>query len=148
MCFLYGAMMLVRTVFYLMTPPNGLFQNTGFNSVFFIAVLIFEIWFGLLVMMMNNQRMEEALVASGKELKDRVAELEKLISEVKVLKGLLPICSSCKKIRDDKGYWNRLEDYIDAHSEATFTHGLCPECVLKFEKEICAMKERDNRRDR
>lgn len=136
---LYGVSMLSRTVFYVIDPPELLFQNTHFNSVFFLSVLIFEIWSGLLIMMLNNQRMEEELLVSHAALQSHVVELEKVLSEVKVLKGLLPICSSCKKIRDDQGYWNHLEDYIDAHSEATFTHGLCPGCALQLQKEIDEM---------
>ena len=49
--------------------------------------------------------------------------------EIKVLQGLIPICSSCKKIRDDKDYWHRIETYIEGHSEAEFTHGYCPRCA-------------------
>ncbi len=49
--------------------------------------------------------------------------------ELKTLQGLLPICSSCKKIRDDEGYWNQIESYIHSHSEAKFSHGICPECL-------------------
>jgi hypothetical protein len=52
----------------------------------------------------------------------------RLVSEIKFLGGLLPICASCKKIRDDRGYWNQLESYLEAHSEAEFTHGLCGDC--------------------
>ena len=52
--------------------------------------------------------------------------------EIKTLKGLLPICAGCKSIRDDAGYWNQLETYIDSHSEVTFSHGLCPTCVKKY----------------
>jgi hypothetical protein len=58
-----------------------------------------------------------------------IAELEESIGRVKTLSGLLPICSICKKIRDDKGYWNQIEIYIREHSEAEFTHGLCQECI-------------------
>ena len=53
---------------------------------------------------------------------------EKALSELKILTGLLPICAACKKIRNDEGYWERIEGYIMAHSQATFTHGICPEC--------------------
>ena len=63
-------------------------------------------------------------------------KLEKAIDNVKVLSGLLPICSSCKNIRDDAGYWNQIEAYIDKHSEAHFSHGLCPDCSDKMLKEI------------
>jgi hypothetical protein len=58
-----------------------------------------------------------------------IAELEESIGKVKRLSGLLPICCVCKKIRDDKGYWNQIEIYIREHSEAEFTHGICQECV-------------------
>ena len=57
-----------------------------------------------------------------------IAKLQTALAQVKTLSGMLPICASCKKIRDDKGYWNQVERYIAAHSEATFTHGICPEC--------------------
>jgi hypothetical protein len=55
---------------------------------------------------------------------------------VKTLKGLLPICSACKKIRDDKGYWSQIDAYISKHSEAEFTHGICPECAKKLYPEF------------
>lgn len=61
-----------------------------------------------------------------------IAELRKALSEVKRLSGLLPICASCKKIRDDRGYWNQVEAYIQKHSEAQFTHSVCPECAKKL----------------
>lgn len=61
-------------------------------------------------------------------LAERVMELEKALSEVKSLHGLLPICSYCKRIRNDGNYWQRVESYISEHSEAEFTHGVCPQC--------------------
>ena len=60
------------------------------------------------------------------------SELQKALSEVKTLKGFLPICATCKKIRDDKGYWNQIESYIEARSEAEFSHGICPDCQKKL----------------
>ena len=59
-------------------------------------------------------------------------DLQKALSEVKTLTGLLPICSGCKKIRDDQGYWKQVEIYIMQHTEARFTHGLCPDCLARF----------------
>jgi len=61
-----------------------------------------------------------------------IRELQDALENIKTLRGLLPICSSCKKIRDDHGYWNQLETYIVAHTDAEFTHGLCPECIRKL----------------
>jgi hypothetical protein len=55
--------------------------------------------------------------------------LKKALKEIKQLSGLLPICANCKKIKDDAGKWNQMEDYISNHSEAEFSHGLCPECL-------------------
>lgn len=65
-------------------------------------------------------------------LRDEKRKLEDALAEVKALSGLLPICASCKKIRDDRGYWNQIEMYISEHSEATFSHGLCPDCAEKL----------------
>ena len=61
-----------------------------------------------------------------------IVELKNALKKVKTLGGLLPICASCKKIRDDKGYWNQLEDYIHKHSEAEFSHSVCPDCAKKL----------------
>ena len=61
-----------------------------------------------------------------------LASLERATSQVRVLSGLLPICSGCKKIRDDRGYWNQIESYISRHSEAEFSHGLCPDCWARL----------------
>jgi PAS domain S-box-containing protein len=61
-----------------------------------------------------------------------ISEREKALSEIKALSGLLPICASCKKIRDDKGYWNQIESYIESHSDAEFSHGICPDCMGKL----------------
>jgi len=66
------------------------------------------------------------------ELREKNNELAKAMARVKSLSGLLPICSGCKKIRDDEGYWSQVESYISKHSEATFTHGLCPICIEKY----------------
>jgi len=61
-----------------------------------------------------------------------VLELREALAKVKLLSGFIPICASCKKIRNDQGYWQQLESYIRDHSEAEFSHGICPECAEKF----------------
>ncbi|WP_319548239.1 PAS domain-containing protein [Desulfogranum marinum] len=58
-----------------------------------------------------------------------IEELQENLDKVKLLSGMLPVCGHCKKIRDDRGYWNRIEDYIRQNSEAEFTHSICPECL-------------------
>ncbi|MBC8185448.1 DUF3365 domain-containing protein [candidate division KSB1 bacterium] len=67
-----------------------------------------------------------------KKRREIIAQLHQALGEVKTLSGLLPICASCKKIRDDSGYWNQIETYIRDHSEAEFSHGICPECAKKL----------------
>lgn len=62
----------------------------------------------------------------------RAAEMEEAMARIKVLSGIIPICSSCKKIRDDAGYWQQVEEYISKHSEAEFSHGICNDCVKKL----------------
>ncbi len=70
------------------------------------------------------------------ERENLIRELESSLSKVKLLSGFIPICASCKKIRDDKGYWNQVEEYIRDHSEAEFSHSICPKCVEKLYPEI------------
>ena len=72
-----------------------------------------------------RHRMEE-------EREKLLRELQDALANIKVLRGLIPICASCKKIRDDKGYWKQIEIYIRDHSEADFTHGICPDCMKKL----------------
>jgi len=67
-----------------------------------------------------------------KEREKLISDIQNALAEVKTLSGLMPICSHCKKIRDDKGYWNQIEGYIQKHSDAKFSHGMCPECSDKL----------------
>ena len=75
-------------------------------------------------------------ISERKEFEDEkqrlIKELQTSLDKVKLLSGFLPICAYCKKVRDDKGYWNQIESYIRNHSEAEFSHGICPDCVEKF----------------
>ena len=83
---------------------------------------IFE---GFMIDITARKRMEA-------ELGRLVDELKKSMSQVKLLSGMLPICASCKKIRDDQGYWKQIETFIESRSEAQFSHSCCPECARKL----------------
>jgi sigma-B regulation protein RsbU (phosphoserine phosphatase) len=72
------------------------------------------------------------IVELQRSLAQRVEQLEQALARIKHLQGLLPICSYCKKIRNDRNYWQQVEAYISEHSEAIFSHGICPECFEKF----------------
>lgn len=76
----------------------------------------------------ENKRLE-------KERQQLIEDLKTALDKIKTLRGLIPICASCKKIRDDRGFWKGLEEYIEAHSNAIFSHGLCPECQKLLEEE-------------
>lgn len=67
-----------------------------------------------------------------------IVDLQGALHQVKTLTGLFPICANCHKIRDDKGYWNKLESYIETHSEAEFSHGICPDCEQELYEDLPA----------
>jgi len=82
------------------------------------------------------KRAEDALREKEKQQQILISQLKDALAEIKTLKGCIPICASCKKIRDDEGYWDQLEAYISKHTDAIFTHGLCPECAELYRAEI------------
>jgi CheY-like chemotaxis protein len=93
----------------------------------------------------NKRQVERAIVVAMARFQDmmelhqvnvtlqqRNRELEEVMAHIKMLRGLLPICSHCKKIRNDEGYWQQVEVYVSEHSEAEFSHGLCPDCLQRL----------------
>lgn len=88
----------------------------------------------------QNIKLEAEVSRRTKELEKQKNELQIALNHVNQLSGLLPICASCKKIRDDKGYWNQIETYIMQHSEADFSHGICPDCYKELYPELANNK--------
>jgi len=99
--------------------------DAGLLSITVSPVLYFFV-FKLLNQHIEKQRLAEA------EKTTLINELHTALDEVKTLRGILPICASCKKIRDDKGFWQQVEVYVSAYSDAMFSHGCCPECAEKI----------------
>jgi predicted membrane protein len=96
-------------------------QSTMLNIIFCLPTLtIYPILIGMVAYRLSLQ------------LSKQRNELQATLDQVKTLSGLLPICASCKNIRDDNGYWKQIEQYIQHHSEAEFSHGICPECAKKL----------------
>jgi hypothetical protein len=87
----------------------------------------------------NEQRLAMAALARQVmellELRRVSARLAAALENVRTLSGLLPICAWCKRVRDDQGYWSKVEEYITARTEAEFTHGICPDCYAKVQRE-------------
>ena len=102
----------------------------------FINAVLISGGFGILMVVCGALLFIRVTNPILKKLSDTVETLQKTLREVKQLSGLLPICASCKKIRDDKGYWQRIEYYIREHSEANFSHSVCPECAEKLYPEL------------
>jgi CHASE1-domain containing sensor protein len=131
---------------------------TGFtNFTLLLGITISLLLFGMVLSLTKSRNqaialadttldLEKANIGLRKEIMEReraeeqrdklIEDLQKTLSEVKTLRGYLPICSNCKKIRDDKGYWNQIESYIRDRSEAEFSHGICPECAKKLYPDI------------
>lgn len=121
---------LARGLSGLFGSPSAAYLDSGnllvLNGLLGVALGL-GIPFGLL--MMNHQRLEGDLALSRDELAHSMHEL-------RMLRGLIPICASCKKIRDDDGLWTQLEVYIRDRSEAEFSHGICPECAERLYPEL------------
>jgi len=87
----------------------------------------------------NHERLIDELksrLKAEKEKEKLIIDLQQTLAQVKQLSGLLPICSYCKHIRDDKGYWNQIEKYLRNHSDADFSHSICPECAKKHHPDL------------
>ena len=81
---------------------------------------------------LQNSRHLDARDRAETEREKSIAELEHALAQVKQLSGLLPICASCKNVRDDRGYWRQIESYVREHSQAEFSHGICPDCIRRL----------------
>lgn len=89
----------------------------------------------------ERKRVVKELQRYSSDLEKSNKELQEALANVKTLSGMLPICASCKKIRDDKGYWSGVETYISEHTDTVFSHGICPECEKKAYKELEGLKK-------
>lgn len=81
-------------------------------------------------------RSEDEVAALHKQLEMTTLELQKATTELKSLSGLLPMCAWCKKIRDDAGYWQQLEGYLQSHTDVEFSHSMCPDCTEKIQADM------------
>lgn len=126
---IYGLFVFARAILWFLNPQDSFFMAGIFHQLYFLVIIVFEVGLGIAFLMMNYQRLETELLASRDNLQTTITKLEKSMSKVKTLSGIIPICMHCKEIRDDQGYWNRIEKFISEHSEAEFSHGICPKCM-------------------
>jgi len=112
-------------------------------------VVCFALLTLLAAVLYNRYRMRRQAHEASKSLNERIErqniDLQRALDEIKALSGLLPICAHCKNIRDDQGYWQQIENFIAEHSEARFSHGICPDCIAKHYPQF--LKARQHRRN-
>ena len=111
--------LLIVSVFFYKPPVTDMWKVVFNRGISLFAVLAAAI----LGLQRNKAEQQRNII---------LLEREKALQEVRILRGFLPICASCKKIRDDNGYWTQIEGYIKDHSEAEFTHSICPDCAKKL----------------
>lgn len=97
-------------------------EDWEFDEILIVAFLL------MITLMVLAVRRWLVLSEINSSLQAANADLESALAEVRQLRGIIPICASCKKIRDDQGFWHRVEAYVEDHSDAQFSHGICPEC--------------------
>ncbi|MCK5798372.1 MAG: response regulator, partial [Deltaproteobacteria bacterium] len=110
---------------YLVKPPTA--GDLG-RAIEFARARFFDL--------MEVRRVNAELVSRSRDLEAANADLKQALAQVDQLSGLLPICASCKKVRDDAGYWHQVESYVSAHSGVRFSHGLCPSCFSTLYPEL------------
>jgi ligand-binding sensor domain-containing protein len=147
-----------RVAYYTNLPPrsyvfhvkacnnDGVWNDTGHSVRFHLRPHWYQTgWFRVGALLTLGMGLLGVHRLRLREHKRRAAELQKRVDEavgqIKMLNGMLPICASCKKIRDDSGYWNQMESYIAAHSQADFSHGICPDCLVTLYPEYAATRE-------
>ena len=137
--FLLVILRVFRAVYYFVPSNNisDLMSSGGLSGVLTLLLTILSVSFLVSLMQLNSERLE------GENSK-LINALQIALDEIKTLKGIIPICSYCKKIRDDKGYWERIESYIEKHSTAEFSHGICKECANKYYPDMNLYDEDEN----
>ena len=114
-------------------PPLSVYKEAFIDASLLTSTVFPVLYF----LVFKPLRIHIALRQQSEAEKDvLIIELQKALDEVKMLQGFIPICASCKKIRDDKGCWHQMEEYVSTHSDVVFSHGLCPECAKKLYPEF------------
>lgn len=107
------------------------FEAGFYSTLTFTVLLLGEIGIGIVFLLLNNQRVENDLFVSNSKLESSLMNIREEKANSESIEGIVPICSYCKGIRDEKGIWHSLEKYISERTKARFSHGICPDCVTK-----------------
>ncbi len=126
------AVAIIRALFNLTIANFEFMISLNSELFFFIIFIVLELVICFSFIMLNAEWFERDLLATQSALESNIQKLEKALAEVKTLRGLLPICSNCKKIRDDGNNWIQMEVYVRDRTNANFSHGICPDCLRKL----------------
>jgi hypothetical protein len=110
-------------------PPLSPFKEALLDALL-LSFIIFPVLYNFVFKLLNQHIAQQRRIETEKNT--LITELQSALDEVKTLRGIVPICASCKKIRDDNGFWHQVEAYLSDHSEVLFSHGSCPECTEKI----------------
>jgi len=128
----FGALVIVQGVSALLSPGYSVLGATTLMQGTLLAAVVLHPTLTMAFLALNSARVEGELAVAEAGLRDTIADLQRTIAEVKTLKGLLPICARCKKVRDDTGYWTQIEVFVRDRSEAEFSHAICPDCARQL----------------
>lgn len=134
-----AALIVAQNAGWMVTPDYSV-HITQWTSTTMLFICLGGMTFGVINLMQGFLDRSEREIVERKAvevaLTGKNAELQEALEQVKTLKGLLPLCGWCKKVREDDGYWNQIENYVSARTDATFTHGICPDCRRSHFPEI------------
>lgn len=130
--FCASVVLITRSVTALTSDSYRILVDSPIESAFFITVMVLQIIISLSFILLNTERFEKDLMLAQSSLESNVRQLVTALEEVKTLRGILPICANCKKIRDDSDNWVQMEVYVRDRTEADFSHGICPDCMTKL----------------
>ena len=127
-----SALIMSRAIWATTIPDFQLLMPSPVESVFFVAIMILQIVVTLCFVLLNTSRYEGDLILAQEALKLKYADLNNALAEVRTLQGILPVCSHCKKIRDERNKWVEIETYVRDRTSADFSHGICPDCLSRI----------------
>jgi hypothetical protein len=128
--FASGRLQVAGAVELLQSPLHWAIYVMGMSiGVIFVAVIVYRF-------RVSHERLLELATAQRNELSEANGQLRSALAEIRTLRGIIPICSYCHSIRSDSGAWDQLEVYLDTHSDAEFSHGICPSCLVGLEREM------------
>jgi hypothetical protein len=133
---LIGLMRATAASFDIAWEKHFYIDQTGIQSLYFLTSVIFASLMPITVYVLHTERSTDALKKNADQIAEEKQKLQNSLEEIKTLRGIIPICMQCKKIRNDEGFWEDVAVYIQNHSYADMSHGLCPDCIHELYPDV------------